>query len=129
MKNQKKYMEKITENYIQLTNKQDILTNNQIVTIYLENRLIDTCMECQFAKRKDLLKYYDDYFQDLIVTLLLYDNEKLNNAHQNNHFNALITRIIQNNINSTTSEFYRKYIKYDNNKEELTPKYNEIEEE
>lgn len=118
----KKYMEKIMEKYIQLTNK-------QIVTIYLNNRLIDTCMECQFAKRKDLLKYYDDYYQDLIITLLTYDNDKMNHAHQNKHFNALLTRIIQNNINSTTSEFYRKYIRYNNNKEELTPKYNEIENE
>jgi hypothetical protein len=102
------------------------LTNNQIVEIYLKNKLIQTCCECQFAKRKDLLKYYDDFYQDLILVLLLYDNEKMNDAHINNHFNALLTRIIQNNLNSTTSEFYRKYLRYDNNKEELTNKHKEI---
>lgn len=104
-------------------NKENILTNNQIVTIYINNNLIKECVDNQFFKFNK--KYKEDYYQDLIVTLLLYDNEKLNNAHQNNHFNALITRIIQNNINSNTSEYYRKYIKYDEGKTKITKEIKE----
>lgn len=105
--------------------EENLLTNNEIVEIYLNNNLIKECVDNQFYKYNK--KYKEDFFQDLIITLLTYNNEKLNNAHQHNHFNALLTRIIQNNINSTTSPYYLKYIKYDNNKEELTSKYNELE--
>lgn len=102
-----------------------MLTNNEILEIYLENGLIEKCVNHQFFKYNK--KYKEDFYQDLIIILLEYDNKKLNDAHQNNHFNALLTRIIQNNINSKTSPYYLKYIKYDNNKEELTRKFNELE--
>lgn len=102
------------------------LTNNEILKIYLNNRLIKTCVECQFSKCKHLKKYEDDFFNDLILIILEYNNEKLNKIHKENHFNAFLTRIIQNNIMSTTSPFYKKYCQYDINKEELTKKYNNI---
>lgn len=96
-----------------------MLSNSEIVQIYLDNRLIKTCVECQFSKLKDR-QYEDDFFQDLILILLEYDNEKLNNAHNNNHINALITRIIMNNIYSVTSKYYKNYIKFSSNSDEIT---------
>lgn len=94
-------------------------SNREILDIYLNNRLIKTCVECQFSKLKDR-QYEDDFFQDLILILLEYDNEKLNNAHNNNHINALITRIIMNNIYSVTSKYYKNYIKFNSNSDEIT---------
>ena len=94
-------------------------SNREIVDIYLNNRLIKTCVECQFSKLKDR-QYEDDFFQDLVLILLEYDNEKLNNAHKNNHINALITRIIMNNIYSVTSKYYKNYIKFNSNSDEIT---------
>lgn len=96
-----------------------MLSNSEIVQIYLDNRLIKTCVECQFSKLKDR-QYEDDFFQDLVLILLEYDNEKLNNAHNNNHINALITRIIMNNIYSVTSKYYKNYIKFNSNSDEIT---------
>lgn len=96
-----------------------MLSNSEIVQIYLDNRLIKTCVECQFSKLKDR-QYEDDFFQDLVLILLEYDNEKLNDAHNNNHINALITRIILNNIYSVTSKYYKNYIKFNSNSDEIT---------
>lgn len=96
-----------------------MLSNSEIVQIYLDNRLIKTCVECQFSKLKDR-QYEDDFFQDLVLILLEYDNDKLNNAHNNNHINALITRIIMNNIYSVTSKYYKNYIKFNSNSDEIT---------
>lgn len=105
-----------------------MLSNSEIVQIYLDNRLIKTCVECQFSKLKDR-QYEDDFFQDLVLILLEYDNEKLNNAHKNNHINALITRIIMNNIYSVTSKYYKNYIKFSSNSDEITKEVINISDE
>lgn len=105
-----------------------MLSNSEIVQIYLDNRLIKTCVECQFSKLKDR-QYEDDFFQDLVLILLEYDNEKLNDAHNNNHINALITRIIMNNIYSVTSKYYKNYIKFNSNSDEITKEVINISDE
>lgn len=105
-----------------------MLSNSEIVQIYLDNRLIKTCVECQFSKLKDR-QYEDDFLQDLVLILLEYDNEKLNDAHNNNHINALITRIIINNIYSVTSKYYKNYIKFNSNSDEITKEVINISDE
>ena len=67
------------------------------------------------------MEYKEDLFQDLIVFLLTYNNEKLNNAHHYNHMNALLTRIIQNQIYSDHSKFYLDYIRIHNTTKLLDP--------
>lgn len=99
-------------------------SNREIVDIYLNNRLLLTCVECQFAKLKNK-NNLEDFFQDLVLYLLSYDNEKLNNAHLNNHFNALVTRIIQNNVFSVTSPYYKNYRKFESKTEEISNKIRE----
>ena len=95
------------------------MDNSSIVEIYLNNGLIKRCVECQFSKMKDR-QFEEDFFQDLVLTLLTYDNEKMNDAHSNNHFNALVTAIIQNNIFSSTSPYYRTYIKQASKEDVIT---------
>ena len=105
-----------------------MLSNSEIVQIYLDNRLIKTCVECQFSKLKDR-QYEEDFFQDLVLILLEYPNDKLNDAHNNNHMNALVTRIIMNNIFSSTSRYYKDYIKFNNKAEAITKGILEIYED
>lgn len=90
------------------------MTNEEIIDIYLKNGLIKRCVECQFAKLdRGKWQFRDDFQQDLYIILEEYPNNKLLDAHINNKMNALITRIILNNVASVSSHFYRRYIKFD----------------
>lgn len=95
------------------------MTNREIVDIYLKNGLIKKCVECQFAKSKTDKQFEEDFFQDLIIILLTYDNEKLNDAHNNNHFNAFVSRIIINNIYSNTSNYYKAYKRFGDRSDDI----------
>lgn len=100
------------------------MTNREIVDKNYD--LILQCVDCQFAKMKDQ-RYKEDFTNDLFVVLLTYDNEKMNDADSHNHFNALVSRIIINNIFSITSPYYSTYIKFENKTEEL--RYDDISED
>lgn len=100
------------------------MTNKEIVEKYLKSGLIDRCLDYQFAKQDK--EYKEDYKNDLILDLLEYDNAKLSDADENRHMNALLTRIIQNNIFSKTSWYYRRYIRYDRNSSEITERERNI---
>lgn len=99
-------------------------SNSDIIAENLE--LIRRCVECQFAKKGNREEFMEDFYHDLIIMLYDYDNDKMNNALENNHLNALMTRIIQNNIFSVTSPYYKKYIKHQVKSEEITSKHNNI---
>lgn len=101
----------------------------ELVNYYINNGLIRTCIDCQFAKLKDKskLQYKEDFMNDLVLTLYNYDYNKLLDAHTNNHFNALVTKIIVNNIYSKTSPFYKKYMKFDLMTEELSNQDDELQ--
>lgn len=77
-------------------------------------KLIRDCIEFQFRKlpRGDSWKrqYKEDLFQDLCIALMEYDEGKFRSAEEGNHLNALITKMIINNVWSKTSPFYRKYL-------------------
>ena len=100
--------------------------------------LLKECMEFQFKKLCFLdpgkRQFKEDLFQDVCIWLLTYDNEKLNDAYWNKHMNALITRIIQNQVYSNSSKFFRQYIDFDrralwDTTEYVSRKENEGEEE
>ena len=92
--------------------------NNLIVQEIIDTGLLRECLEYQFSKMLTMEtnrwkeQFKEDLFQDLVIALLKYDNRKLNNAWYSKHMNALITRILQNQLYSTTSDFYHKYLKY-----------------
>lgn len=56
--------------------------------------------------------YYDDFVQETYVTLLEYDNTKLNEIFDKKQIKYFVVRIMLNNWNSRTSPFYTKYKKY-----------------
>lgn len=88
------------------------MTNKEILEAILKNGLLKKCIDYQFYKA-GMTEYKEDLFQDLCIEILEADNTKLNDAY-NKHMNAYITRLIQNNILSVTSRFYKKYKKWDN---------------
>ena len=53
--------------------------------------------------------YYDDFVQEMYLTLLDYNNEKLNEIFGKNQIKFFATRVCLNNWNSKTSPFYCKY--------------------
>lgn len=57
-----------------------------------------------------------DLAQDIYLTLLDKDDKLIEDLYNNNQLIFYITRIVINNLKSTTSQFYYKYLKYDLNK-------------
>lgn len=103
------------------------MTNHEILNEVLKSGLLKKCVDHQFYKA-GMTDYKEDFFQDLCLIILEYDNAKLNDAYQK-HMNAWVTRVIQNNIKSVNSPFYRDYKKWDNLKTEITDDFNDIVDE
>lgn len=98
------------------------MTSKEIVDIYIDNGLIQKCVDYQFRNIKDksVKQFKDDLFQDLVVILYEYDIEKLKDAHLNNHFNALISAIIIRQAFSKTSPFYQQYRRFLDHSDDIT---------
>ena len=94
-------------------NRQEIIDN------ILDSGLLVTCVDYQLKKQPQHYQYRDDIINDAWYWLLTYNEDKLIDAYLNNHINALITRYLQNQLFSKTSEYYRKYIKLNSLSEEL----------
>ena len=86
----------------------------EIIKDILESGLLTTCVDYQLKKQPQHYMNRDDIIQDAWLWLLSYDIQKLNDAYINKHLNALLTRYIQNQIFSKTSEYFRKYVKFNN---------------
>lgn len=54
----------------------------------------------------------DDLMQEIYLILLEYDRDKLIELYEKKQLKFFMVRIIQNQYNSKTSPFYRKYKKY-----------------
>lgn len=94
-------------------NRQEIIDN------ILDSGLLVTCVDYQLKKQPQHYQNRADIIQDAWMWLLSYDIEKLTDAYLNNHLNALLTRYIQNQIFSKTSDYYRKYVKLNTLSEDL----------
>lgn len=83
------------------------MTNKEIVDNNLD--LIRRCIDYQFSAVKDD-QFKEDFYHDLL--LILYEYPNLSDAYENGHLNALVTRVIINNIWSSTSRYYSQYKKW-----------------
>ena len=106
-----------------MTSTEIIERNREIVEKYIENGLIDDCVSFQFAKVKEK-QYMEDLKNDLILEL--YSYKKLAQVEKEGHMNALVTRMIRNNVYSSTSWYYRRYIRPDRQADEITEKERQI---
>lgn len=90
------------------------MTKREEVLEYLfKSKLLERCINCQFFKI-GTQDFKEDFTQDMWEWVLTYDEDKLYHAYINHHLNALLTRVIQNNIMSTNSPFYKKYKRFIN---------------
>lgn len=95
------------------------MNRNDVINNLLETNLLTTCVDYQLKKQPQHYQYRDDIINDAWIWLLTYDEKKLVNAAERKHLNALITRYLQNQIFSKTSDYYRKYIRFNNIMEDL----------
>ena len=104
--------------------QKELKTNQEIAQEAVESGLLDDCIMYQFKKiRKNepwKLEFSGDLKNDIYLVLYEYDNAKLNDAYSKGHLNALITRIIINNLYSNSSNFYCRYLKFARKTNELT---------
>ena len=85
------------------------MTNSEIVRENME--LIETCCSHQVRKYDCPKEFLSDVVQETALTLLEYDNAKLNKIVSDKKLNAFITGILLHQLYSTNSQFYRKYRK------------------
>lgn len=85
------------------------MTNSDIVSQNIE--LIRTCCSHQVRKYDCPKEFLDDVMQETALTLLEYDNDKLNKIYDDKKLNAFVTGILVRQLYSTNSQFYRKYRK------------------
>lgn len=101
------------------------MERQQIIDEALNSGLIRRCCECQVAKSKGDRQWLDDLTQDLYVWMAEYDEEKLKDAYNNNHINALLTRVLINWLWSNTSPYHRTYRKFERDTDEITKELEE----
>lgn len=94
--------------------------NREAIIKYInESGLLVTCVDYQLKKQPQHYANRGDIISDAWLWLLTYDMDKLTDAYLNNHLNAMITRYLQNQIFSKTSDYFRKYIKFNTLSEDL----------
>lgn len=89
------------------------MDRDEIIKSIDESGLLITCVDYQLKKQPQHYANRDDIIQDAWLWLLTYDLEKLWDAYTNKHLNAMITRYLQNQIFSKTSDYWRRYIRFD----------------
>lgn len=97
-------------------------TNNEIVEELFKSKKVKKFIT-NIAKQQR--EYYEDLESDLYLILLQTDNEKLNYLYENKQLDFYINRILCNQLKSTTSPFYRTYIKNGLVQDEITKKIEE----
>lgn len=105
------------------------MERQEIVNYALESGLLRRCCECQVARSNGDREWLDDLTQDMWVWLMTYDLDKLVDAYESNHLNALMTKVIINNLYSTTSPYHKTYRKFINSTDEITQKELDIPDE
>lgn len=96
-----------------------IMNRREVIQDIISSKLLTTCVDYQLKKQPQHYQYRDDIISDAWLWLLTYDEAKLVDAYEHKHLNALITRYLQNQVFSNTSEYYRRYIKFNSLSEDL----------
>lgn len=93
----------------------------EIIDYILKTKLIETCVKYNTNKSSNT-ELKNDLIQECFLWVCNYDLDKLTNAYENRHLNALITRFIQNQWFSKTSPFYKYFKRFDLASDEITKK-------
>lgn len=91
----------------------------EIISKIIKERLVETCVQYRLNRcRSHYLK--EELVQECFLWLCTYDIAKLSDAYENNHLSALITRYLINQFFSKTSDFYKRYKRWDERTDEIT---------
>lgn len=93
------------------------MTPEEILTKVVEEDLLyKLSMNITKGKRYE---WFDDMFHDIYIQLLTKDREKIVQLYKNDQMKFFLSRVLMNNIQSTTSATYRNYRKFPSKSEEL----------
>lgn len=95
------------------------MTNIEIINEIASQHMIEDIMYNLTGNDEDI----KDCIQDLYIDLLSKPNDLLNSLYEKEQFKFYLTRMIINNIFSSTSTFYCKYKKRIKNKVPLSEIY------
>lgn len=101
----------------------DHKTNNEIIEELYRSKKVKKFITNIAKQQREI---YDDLENELYLILLQTDNEKLNHLYEKKELDFYVNRILCNQLKSTTSPFYRTYIKNSLIQDEITK---QIEEE
>ena len=91
----------------------------EIIDKIIKERLVETCVQYRLNKCKSgYLK--EELIQECYLWLSTYDIEKLTDAYDNRHLSALITAYVIRQWFSSTSDFYKRYKRWDERTDEIT---------
>lgn len=93
----------------------------EIIEYILKTGVAEQCVFFQTLKCRDK-ELIADLKQELYLWLCTYDLNKLKNAYDEGHINALITRWVINNYYSRSSPFHKYFRKFQEITDELSPK-------
>lgn len=97
------------------------MTNNKIV------EAISGDVQAIIANMAVKAEHRDDLFQDMVMILLEYDNDKLAEMYNKNQLKFFIARILCNQYYSMHSAFYKTYKKYEDNKYNIKEGYKKLD--
>lgn len=86
-----------------------MLTNNEIVDIIGKERLVEKIITNITGGNCSDPTALDDLAQDLYMSFLEDDN--LAEVYDEGHINFYVTRCVMNNVISSSSPFYRRYLR------------------
>lgn len=89
-----------------------------IIDELVDSGLVDRCVKYQTKGADPYLR--EELTQELWLWLMEYDIDKLSDAYENRHMNALISRWISNQFHSRNSPFYKRYRKVQALEDEIT---------
>lgn len=85
-----------------------LTTKHQIIDDLAKHKVIE-----RLAKQYNFSSpYIDDLSQDLYIELLNKEDKLIVGLYERNEIEYYIRKMISNNLNSTTSPFYKKYDKF-----------------
>lgn len=91
------------------------LTKHQTIDILARNKVIE-----KLVKRHNFSSpYCKDLSQDLYIELLNKDDKLIVGLYERNEIEYYIRKMISNNINSSTSPFYKNYEKFRKTTDEI----------
>lgn len=93
----------------------------EIINKIIKEKIVETCVQYRLNKCKsNYLK--EELVQECYLWLTEYDIEKLNDAYENRHLSALVTAYIVRQWFSKTSDYYKRYKRWDERTDEITDK-------